>query len=104
MLNDLHIFQVWRWHFLWIGWSSPSLVFWLLFNAVDLEQCVFVCVPVVTGENREFCALISLIFRISEQFNCVFMGTSADMMTDNKLCFRINPYRVFGVNGAEPRY
>ena len=89
MLNDLHIFQVWRWHFLWIGGSSPSLVFWLLFNAVDFEQCVFVCVPVVTGENREFCALISPIFRISEQFNCVFMGTSADMMTDNKLCFRL---------------
>jgi len=81
----------------------PSLVFCLLFNAVDLEQCIFVCVPVVTGENQEFCALISPVFRISEQFNCVFMGTSADMMTDNKLCFRINPYKVFGVNGAEPR-
>jgi len=28
ILNDLPIFQVRRWHFLWIGRSSPSLVFW----------------------------------------------------------------------------
>ena len=33
------------------------------------RQCVLVCVPVVTGKNRELCALISHIFRIREQFN-----------------------------------
>lgn len=98
ILNDLPVFQVWRWHFLWIGRSSPSLVFWLLFHAIDLDQCVFVCAPVVSGKNRKLCALISPVFHLSEQFNRVFKGTPADMMTGDKLCFRFlsnqNPLRT----------
>jgi hypothetical protein len=67
IINDLSIFQVWWWHFLGLGRSSPSFVFWLFFNAVDLDQCVFVCVPVVSGKNRKLCALISPAFHLSEQ-------------------------------------
>jgi hypothetical protein len=69
-----------------------------------IDQCVFVCVPVVSGKNRKLCALISPAFHICEQFHRVFKGTPTDMIAGNKLCFRINPLQqVFrGQRGKTP--